>query len=311
MSWIVEIAVSSDGTLIAVGDNGGHIVVYDVRSSQIILRIHDHKDCIAGLAFDCGRNCLITASGGNPPRDNSIRVYAIPEGKLIWHYQHNEAFNQIAYCSANNSLFTLDWRGGIDLWDVEKRLHVKNLQLQIEEERRHIDQIDSISFSADFRQILKVWESGQSFKLQVFGFPDFRVIWERSNFPQYFSPPESSLPAHVVPPGWDHAYTLSHNAHFVAFSVDACLILWDVLNDQELWHSDEHFYWIENIVFSKDDKFIVTGARDATIKIWDVESGVSIKTISTCRSYTGLRLTEASGLDSNSLRGLRERGAII
>jgi WD40 repeat protein len=83
-----------------------------------------------------------------------------------------------------------------------------------------------------------------------------------------------------VPPGWDHVYTLSHNAHLVAFSVDACLILWDLLKDKELWHGNEHFYLIESINFSQDDKYIVTGARDATIKIWDVESGKSIRTIS-------------------------------
>ena len=121
MTWITCIAVSNDNRLVAIGDNTGHIVVYDVRATETILQIHDHDDCMADLAFDRDTQRLITVSGGNPPDDNSIRVYNLPDGQLIWHYKHKEAFKELAYCSKSNILITADWQSGVDLWDIENK----------------------------------------------------------------------------------------------------------------------------------------------------------------------------------------------
>jgi WD40 repeat protein len=313
MSWIGCLAISSDKKLVAAGDNMGRIIIYDIQKSQIMHQIRDHKDCVASLVFDPDKNCLIVASGGNPPRDNSLRIYTISDGNLNWHYRHNASFNELVYYPPSSILLTLDWEGSIDLWDIEKKLHIRNLINRVNDEQNQISEkrVSHFSISADCQQMLVVRDSGREFALQILEVPELGTIWKREKFPLYVAPPESPLPRYLVPPGMDHSFMLSNQAHLIAFSVDNVLVLWNVLEDREIWHSNEHLHWIENIVFSQDDKYIVTSCRDDTIKLWDVENGKTVKTISTSRNYSGLKLTGSSGLDSEALRALGERGAII
>jgi len=313
MSWIGCLAISSDKRLVAAGDNMGCIIIYDIQKSQIMHQIRDHKDCIASLVFDPDKNCLIVASGGNPPKDNSLRIYTIADGKLSWHYQHSESFKRIAYYPSSNTLLTLDWGGGIDLWDIEKKLHIRNLINRVYGKQNQINEkkVNHFSISADCQQMLVVRDSGREFALQILEVPELGTIWKREKFPLYITPPEPPLPPYQAPPGMDHSFMLSNQGHLIAFSVDNVFVLWNVLEDREIWHSNEHLHWIENIIFSQDDKYIVTGCRDDTIKIWDVENGKTVRTISTSRNYIGLRLTGSRGLNAEALKALEERGAIV
>ncbi|OUL19459.1 hypothetical protein BV378_32980 [Nostoc sp. RF31YmG] len=309
LSWISCLAISCDNRLVAIGDNQGRFIVYDLKSLELIFDIYDHNDCVADLIFDKSVNNLIAISGGNPPQDDSIRIYTLSEGEIIWHHQHTEGFDQLLYCTSSHTLVTLDWQGGVDIWNLEKKEHIKNIYSQDEKKlKNHIslDQtsslllIASITISKNFTKVLAQEKQMIQFqpKLSILNINNSEVIWEMKDFSKLNNK-------------FNHA-VLSPDSTKIAFSIDNFwLVFWDRLQETEIWRSKEHIDEIESIVFSKNGQYIITGSRDCTIKIWDIEKGISIKTFCTSKNYRGLQLIGTKGLDNTMLTALQQRGALI
>jgi len=88
------------------------------------------------------------------------------------------------------------------------------------------------------------------------------------------------------------------------------LLIWDRFKNRELWRSYKNLQEIESIVFSQNSKYLYSGSRDCTVRMWNVDDGKIIKTFVTSKNYQGLQLTGVTGLSEEVLEELRERGAI-
>jgi len=301
MSWVACVTISFDNRLIAVGDNTGHIIVYNLDSSEQILKIHDHKDSVSGLSFDRDSRHLIALSGGNGI-DNSLRIYEIPSGELISCYQHDEGFDQLEYCYASHSLITLDYRGKVDFWYFDEKQSIKRVPLSLLFRRtnnKKNNRYYNISKDKDCNHILLGelnYKTRRRF-YQILNLGNFTSIWELKNLPAGLKNIEIAV--------------LSPDAHIIAFAGGGYLLIWDRFKDRELWRSYKNLQKIESIVFSQDSKYLYSGSRDCTVRIWNVDDGKLIKTFVTSKNYRGLQLTGVTGLSEELLEELKERSAII
>ena len=67
---------------------------------------------------------------------------------------------------------------------------------------------------------------------------------------------------------------------------------------------------VRSVFAAPDRKYIVSGSKDRTIKIWDFESRECIKTIEQKLKCSGMNIKGAKGLSEEQIKFLKERGAV-
>ncbi len=61
-------------------------------------------------------------------------------------------------------------------------------------------------------------------------------------------------------------------------------IVWNVQTGEKLFTIEGHKWDIDGLVFTRDDRFLLTGSVDATIKFWDMKTGREARTVSLLQS---------------------------
>ncbi len=72
----------------------------------------------------------------------------------------------------------------------------------------------------------------------------------------------------------------SPSGKYLASSADGILIIWDIEKEEVLKTIDAHENIISQIIFSPDEKYILTSSHDKTTKIWNIYSGALVRTFS-------------------------------
>jgi WD40 repeat protein len=57
-------------------------------------------------------------------------------------------------------------------------------------------------------------------------------------------------------------------------------IVWNVKTGAKLFTLGGHKFDIDALVFTRDDRFLLTGSVDTTIKFWDMKTGHEARTFS-------------------------------
>jgi WD40 repeat protein len=71
-----------------------------------------------------------------------------------------------------------------------------------------------------------------------------------------------------------------------------------------------HTNWIWSVAFSPDGSLLTSGSADATVKLWDVQTGECLKTLQPERPYERMNITGATGLTKAQKAALMALGAI-
>jgi WD40 repeat protein len=56
-------------------------------------------------------------------------------------------------------------------------------------------------------------------------------------------------------------------------------MVWNVQTGEKLWTIEGQKFDINALTFTRDDKFLLTGSVDTTIKFWDMKTGRDTRTI--------------------------------
>jgi WD40 repeat protein len=57
-------------------------------------------------------------------------------------------------------------------------------------------------------------------------------------------------------------------------------VVWNVQNGNKLFTLEGHKFEVNGLMFTRDDRFLLTGSVDTTIKFWDMKTGSETRTIS-------------------------------
>jgi WD40 repeat protein len=85
------------------------------------------------------------------------------------------------------------------------------------------------------------------------------------------------------------AVAFSHNGKLVAASqmgldpkgtsyVYIQTYVWDVATGKKLFTLEGHKFDVDALVFTRDDRYLLTGSVDTTIKFWDMKTGLLART---------------------------------
>lgn len=251
-AYIVQSAAfSPDGRYVLTGSWDSTLKLWDITTGKQIRIFKGHKERVMSVAFSPdGRYALSKGFDGT-------LLWDVETGKKL------RALNKGLSVMYSNVVFSPDGRYAvlaelmsIGLWDVSTGKKIRELETGFFEGGN----LTKAAFSPDGRYVLSggylnLWDVSTGKKIRTFPTGGRDVA---------FSP--------------DGRYVLSSTT----------LTLWDMATGNEIRtfirHSDEVFSGevfsgeVFSVAFSPDGKYALSGSKDGTVKLWDISTGMEIRT---------------------------------
>ncbi len=242
------IAISPDGRTVASAGDGRVVRVWDLASRRKLHSLPGHADSIYSVAFSHEGKLLASGS-----KDGTINLYDARRGTQVATLRgHSPAPSRLQFSPDGKTLAAGNEGGVVQTWDMGTRQKGPVL-------RGHTGPVRALAFSADGTRLASAGED--------------RTVCVRD----LAGGAVRKLPA---PPRINDV-AFSHDGRLLAAVGDGprgAVRLWylDRGRDTAL---DGHLGRVNGLAFSPSAPLLATCGEDGTIRIWDVEDGVLIRTI--------------------------------
>lgn len=289
--YVKSVSYNPDGTLLAAGVSWRHVDIWDIETGVRLHSLYGHDGQVTSVTFSADGEQVVSASS-----DNQVKIWDIKTGECLstldageeW-MQHNVVCHhpmtsQIAY-SAND--YT------ICIWDTQSEVMINTLS-------GHSDDVIALAYSRDGTKLassaedetIKLWnlETGQCIRtLQCeelesasdleFSSDGRRLVscsyigevitWDCTIGVRLYS---EDVASHAVV--WH-----PHKNQYATAGLDNKVKLWAAESSEVESDWKGHTAWIQSVDYRGDGKQLASGSLDATIKLWDLETGQCAKTI--------------------------------
>ena len=305
------LSLSRDGKTLVVAGGDGKIRFVDMDTGAVQRTLTGHTNMIYRAIFSPDEKLLASSS-----RDLTARIWDVATGRELQKLVgYRCSVKAVVFSPDGQTLAASGNDGMLKIWDVKTGKELKSL---VHINSADIDMAAySLVFSRDGDRIYagngdgtisewdvasgketKVWKAHDNTVFRLLFSPDYRVLasfgdsvvklWDTSNWREVRS---MSM---IRTPGVTHmssTIAFSNNGEMIAAS-DAGLdpkentyvyvqaIVWNVKSGEKLFTIEGHKWDIDGLVFTRDDRFLLTGSVDTTIKFWDMKTGRETRTIS-------------------------------
>lgn len=261
---VYGIVLSPDGRWLASGSRDGSGDLWEVGSLKIAWPITGHTGYLNSLVFTPDSKYLVSVSGNpeNMPFDkpgaNVAKIWNLATGKEIRELQGPKAPNPshvatgtVGISPDGKLIATAGWDNTAQLWEFHT-----GKQLRVMQGKDHW--VNSLRFSADGKFLLSsngdCWEVASGKTVSVPSSEKWGVL-----------SPNGKIRA------GEEAMPIGH---------DRCVVLSDSASGKELRRLEKHTHYISSIAFRPDGQILVTCSIDGSWKLWDVETGKLLQTMS-------------------------------
>ena len=288
-----EVAYSPDGRWLAVAGSIG-IWIHDAHTLNPVKLLTGHTGSVESVSFSPDGNTI--ATGGN---DDPVRLWDVNTERHIKTLTgHTGSVESVSFSPDGNTIATGGNDNTVHLWAVNTGRHINTLI-------GHTDSVNSVSFSPDGNTIatggndntVRLWDvnTGRHVKtltdvkslMTVLTFDGDEIVGE------YVSGTMDDDEIVLIVDGSEET--------FDTFDLEEATII--VHRESEV-HTDS----VNSVCFSPDSKTIASGGDDDTVRLWDVNTGTHIKTLTghtgevSSVSFSPDGSTIASGGDDNTVR---------
>ncbi len=244
-----SVIFSPDGQLLATGDTGGMVRLWEASSCREILTCKGHTNVVESVAFSPDGKILASGS-----YDKTIKLWDVKTGECLKVFEgHTESVMSVTFNSSGNILASGSFDCTIRLWDIHTGECCKILQ-------DHTKVVLSVAFhpagemlaSGSGDTTVRLWNVGTGECLQILH-DHTKVV---------FSVAFNSA-GEILASG----------------SADKTVKLWDIGTGECLKTLEGHFDQIRSIAFSPNGEILASGSYDRTAKLWDINSGECLNTL--------------------------------
>ena len=248
------VALSPDGTRLAVAGENNTVQIRDADSGQLQLTLTGHTDYVYGMAFSPEGTRLATASW-----DHTAKVWDAVTGKeLLTLVGHAAELNQVAFNPDGKQIATIGYDNTARLWDAVTGRLVFTLDAYSEIFNTSYE--IGIAFSPDGRFLATAGRTSLK-------------IWKTASGQEHLNLPLSGLHAASV------AFSPDGKRLAVGMASGAPSSVWNIVNATKLFDLVGHTGLVGDIAFSSDGTGIATASNDYTAKVWDATNGTWLLTL--------------------------------
>ena len=196
------------------------------------------------------QNSWLLAGG----ESQTVNLIKLPEGRCVRTFKgsHKSPVGHVLLSKDIKFALSSDWNGKINIWNINTERFNKKSSPVLSEIKRTEAMRESQKLQKDLLSEAKEAIQDKKWAEAI------NIVRELRKEPDYEKAPE-------VLNFWRSLYGYGKKAELKAIWLHRTL--------------EGHDKWINSAEFSNDGKYIVSGSKDGTIKIWDTCKGVCIKTI--------------------------------
>ena len=236
---VLTSVLSNDGKQLAAGCQDGSIVIWDSVSGKQVLHLFGHTGPLDGLAFSPNDKRLV--SGGS---DRTICVWEMPSGAHTRKFRgHLESVKDLEFLHDADQIISGSNDGSVKLWDLRGN--------DFESPKPRYSNIADAHFSRDGHNLACRFLDGT---VAVFELSSWRELLR------------------LTGPKAGTAMAYDATSERIALSrADGTIELWQ--STDRIREFSGHTAQIRCLALSNDGRWLVSGSRDRTLKVWDIESG--------------------------------------
>ncbi len=237
-SGVNSVAFSSDGKYIISGSSDKSVKLWSVEERKLVYSFEGHSDSITSVAFSNDGKFIVSGSGSIKLNDNSVKLWSVDEKKVAYSFEgHNDWIYSVAFSNNGKFIVSAANDDSIKLWSVDERRILDRFESQSKN-------IDSVSFSNNGKYIVLIFND-ESIRL-----------WSIKNRRFAYSLEENN--------SWINSVVFNRKYIISGFNYKS----WKVLSDKEKKVKYGSISHITSIAFSSDERVIVLGSKDKSLKLW-------------------------------------------
>jgi WD40 repeat protein len=236
------VAVTPDGQLVLTGSNDHTAIVWESATGKVLSTFRGHTANVTCAAFSIDGRYAITGS-----EDETVRIWEWQTGSELWTLsKHNAAITRIVCMSDGAHLVTASNDHTVCIWNIDSGDVVKECRVE--------SHVHSLVVTRDCQQV--IFAGGKNL---------WQWHWQREAAPL---PPRvlENIIASL-------ALTADDRYLAVGFLDPPVISIWDMR--QQFWRQplSGHTRWLNDVAFSHDGRWLVSGAEDEIACVWDYLRG--------------------------------------
>lgn len=309
---VIGLTLSRDGkTLLAAGSDGV-IRVWDLASGQVQRTLTGHTNSTYMAQFSPNEKLIASSS-----RDVTARIWDFASGRELHKLTgFHCAVKAVAFSPNGKTVAAVGNDGMLKLWDVKTGRELKSL---VHSDATEGDTgIYSVVFSKNGKFIYTgngdgtisewnaatgeetdVWKAHADAVMALAFSPDYRLLVSTGNYEATMKLWDVATKHELNTFAEKKADGLTENSHVVAISPNQKMIatsvaafkdqqspyvyvrtyVWNVETGDKLFTFEGQKFDVGGLVFTPDNRFLLAGSADQTIKIYDLQTGKESRTL--------------------------------
>jgi WD40 repeat protein len=307
---IGNLNLTHDGKTLLVSGIDGKIRFVDLGTGEVKRTFSAHSNSVYIATLNSDGKLLASSS-----RDRTAKIWDFDSGRELKKFDGFRCAVKAVSFSPDGRLLAASGNDGmLKLWDVKTGTELKSL---VHRDSLDMDMaIYAFVFSRDGKQIyggngdgtisiwdiatgkeLRNWKASENTVFKLIVSPDYRrlislgnasvKVWDTTTWREIQA---LSLPENVGISTVPSTLAVSHDGQLIAASyiqldpkqntyVAINTIAWDAKSGEKRFTFSGQKFDVNGLIFTRDDRVLLTGSVDTTIKFWDMRNGQLTRTL--------------------------------